>query len=52
MKGMKKIYNFNLSCKQRIKILKYLAKLYLDVDEIISVFYSNSLNRLRLIKGD
>lgn len=39
---MKKIYNFNLSFKYRFNLFKRLRLLGLNIDEIISIFYSNT----------
>ena len=42
-----KLYNFNLSFKTRFELFKSLRLLNLNADEIRSVFYSNTLRKLR-----
>ena len=46
---MRKIYELDLSCKKRLELFRFMKDLKLGIDEIKSVFHSNSIRRLRVI---
>mgnify|MGYP001610209465 CR=1 FL=1 len=46
---MKKIHKFNLSLKKRLEIFRFSKELRIGIDEARSIFYSNSIGKLRLI---